>query len=179
MKNVCDITKQPKWPRWLDSLFQLLFAAPPGRCDSNDLPQGLLRGNGTMPGLESSSVTEIFLNSLVSALKPPVIVAWNDSTNCSISALLCHSQRISISFFFFCVRVKSGQGPNKMAADVRGCRRECNKRAVVIESQPCSGALLKRHQSQTCWAFCIAFAIKKLCGPSSLPRCRAKDLNWT
>lgn len=121
--------------------------------------------------------TEIFLNSLVSSLKRPAIVATNDSANCSISAFLLHSQRISISFL--CVCVKSGHGQNKMAADVRGCCRECNKRAVLIESQPCSGAPLKRHQSQTCWAFCIALAIRKLHGPHSLPRRRAKDLHWT
>lgn len=118
--------------------------------------------------------TEIFSTSLVSSVKPLAIVARNDSTNCSVSALLRHSERISIGFFLC---IKSGHGPNKMAADVRGCRRERNKRGVVIESQPCSGAPLKRHQSQTFCAFCVAFAIKKLRGLRSLLRRWAKDLN--
>lgn len=169
-------TKQPKWQQWAQPVPALPFAAPPWRCGSNVLPRGMLTGNGTWPAPESSSVTGIFLNSPASSLKPLAIVARNDCTNCSISALLRHTKRISISFFGV---VERGHGPNEMVTAMGGCCRECNKRAGTIESQPCSSVPLKNHQSQTCSVYCIARAIKRLRGPRPLPRRRAKDLNWT
>lgn len=166
-------TKQPKWQQWAQPVPALPFAAPPWRCGSNVLPRGMLTGNGTWPAPESSSVTGIFLNSPASFLKPLAIVARNDCTNCSISALLRHTKRISISFFGV---VQRGHGPNEMVTAMGGCCRECNKRAGAIESQPCSSVPLK---NQTCSVYCIARAIKRLRGPRPLPRRRAKDLNWT
>lgn len=126
-------TKQPKWQQWAQHVPVLPFAAPPWRRGSNVLPRGMLTGNGTWTALESSSVTEIFLSSPASSLKPLAIVARNDCTNCSTSALLRHTKRISISFFgvFKAVmgRIEWPQ-PWKAAAESAKKRRRDRKPAV-------------------------------------------------